>query len=65
MRLSTERSESTFSRYFASRQLCPHCGDRMIAPEVTEFIEGGIIQHYWVCDGCGEDSRTLLKPPAH
>ena len=66
MRLSTERSESSaFTRYLASRQRCPHCGDRMIAPEVTEFIEGGIIQHYWVCDACGEESRSFFEPPAH
>jgi uncharacterized protein with PIN domain len=66
MRLTTERSESSgFSREFAPRRHCPHCGDRLIAPEVSEFIEGGMIQHYWVCDGCGEQSHTLLKPAPH
>ncbi len=66
MRLSTERSGfSAFSRYFASRQRYPHCGDRLIAPKVSEFIEGGTIQHYWVCDGCGQQSRTFIGPAAH
>jgi uncharacterized protein with PIN domain len=61
MRLSTERSTSSaFSRFFVPRQRCPHCGDRLIAPEASEFIEGGTIQHYWVCDGCGEESRTFI-----
>jgi uncharacterized protein with PIN domain len=66
MRLSTERSQfSAVSRYFASRQRCPHCSDRLIAPEVTEFIEGGTIQHYWFCDACRQESRTFVKPLPH
>ncbi len=66
MRLSTERqASSAFSGYFSTRQRCPHCNDRLIAPEVTEFIEGGIIQHYWLCDSCGAESRTFVTPAAH
>ncbi|MBV9262192.1 MAG: hypothetical protein JO205_12550 [Pseudolabrys sp.] len=65
MQLITEHSgPSVLSRIFASRQQCPQCGDRLIAPEVTEFIEGGTIQHYWVCDRCGEESQTFVTPPS-
>jgi uncharacterized protein with PIN domain len=65
--LATETSDrspefSAFSRSF-SGQRCPHCGDRMIAPEVTEFVEGGIIQHFWVCDDCGQESRSFIVSP--
>jgi uncharacterized protein with PIN domain len=66
MRLSSERTElSAFPRYFASRQRCPHCGDPLIAPEASEFIEGGTIQHFWSCDGCGQDSRTFVRSASH
>ncbi len=62
MRLTTEQTGfSAFSRYFASHQRCPHCGEALIAPEVTEFIEGGTIQHYWTCDACGQESRTFIE----
>ncbi|MGI8524808.1 MAG: hypothetical protein ACR2K5_01285 [Pseudolabrys sp.] len=62
MRLATEQTAfSAFSRYFASRQRCPHCNEALIAPEVTEFIEGGTIQHYWACDACGQESRTFVE----
>ena len=64
MQLLAEHSDpSVLSRIFASQQKCPRCGDRLIAPEVTEFIEGGTIQHYWICDSCGEESQTSVTPP--
>jgi hypothetical protein len=33
---------------------CPHCGDWMVAPIVSEFVEDGEIRHHWECESCGE-----------
>jgi hypothetical protein len=45
---------------FAAPARCPHCGDWMVAPTVSEFVEGGEIRHHWVCEGCAETSVTSL-----
>jgi uncharacterized protein with PIN domain len=39
---------------FAAQVRCPHCGDWMVAPVSSEFVEGVEIRHLWECDSCGE-----------
>jgi len=51
-------------RAFAAPMRCPHCGDPMIAPEMSEFVVGGEIRHHWQCDHCGQPSSTIF-PSAH
>ncbi len=47
-------------RAFAAPVRCPQCGDYMIAPMVSEFVEGGEIRHHWECDACGQPTTTLI-----
>jgi hypothetical protein len=47
-------------RAFGSPVRCPHCGDWIVAPLLSEFVEGGEIRHHWVCDGCGETACTTI-----
>ncbi len=47
-------------RAFAAPVRCPNCDDWMIAPVVSEFVEGGEIRHHWECDACREISTTLI-----
>jgi predicted RNA-binding Zn-ribbon protein involved in translation (DUF1610 family) len=47
-------------RAFASPANCPHCGDWMVAPLVSEFVVGGEIRHHWECDTCGEASSSVI-----
>jgi uncharacterized protein with PIN domain len=51
-------------RTFATPARCPHCGDQLVAPIQSEFVEGGEIRHHWECDACGVPSTTaiLLAP---
>jgi hypothetical protein len=44
---------------------CPYCGDRLLAPEVSEFVDGDEIRHHWSCDSCGGESRTSIELTAH
>jgi hypothetical protein len=37
----------------------------MVAPVVSEFIEGGEIRHHWECDACGECSTTAIPLTTH
>jgi hypothetical protein len=46
---------------FAPSVRCPLCSDWMVAPLMSEFVEGGEIRHHWVCESCGETSTTALE----
>ena len=48
-------------RAFAAPLHCPHCGDVMIAPFMSEFVVGGEIRHHWECDACGKPSSTSIE----
>ena len=48
------------ARPFGSPARCPGCGDWMVAPIHSEFVEGGEIRHHWECDACGEISTTSI-----
>jgi hypothetical protein len=48
-------------RDFSAPIRCSTCGDWMVAPLVSEFVEGGEIRHYWKCDACGEPSSTSIE----
>jgi transposase-like protein len=65
MQLQTHAANSAGIRAFAEPVRCPHCGDWMVAPVVSEFVEGGEIRHHWECDACGETSTTAIPIAAH
>jgi hypothetical protein len=52
-------------RTFAAPARCPHCGDWMVAPVSSEFVEGGEIRHHWECDACGRPSSTSIPLTTH
>lgn len=62
MQLRCQYNSPTHSaiRAFASPTRCPGCGDWMVAPLSSEFVEGGEIRHHWECDACGETSSTVI-----
>ena len=65
MQLHTDTARLSSIRSFASPVRCPHCGDWMVAPVVSEFVEGGEIRHHWECDTCGESSSTSIPLTTH
>jgi len=65
MQFDSERSEiSGFSHCFAPPTRCPYCDDRLIAPEVSEFVDSGEIRHHWTCEACRRESHTSIEPVA-
>ena len=46
---------------------CRQCGDRIIAPEFSEYVYEGTIRHVWRCSRCNyrfETSVVLdMNPP--
>jgi hypothetical protein len=65
MQLHIDRARLSSFRTFAAPTRCPHCGDLMIAPLVSEFVEGGEIRHHWECDACGQASCTSIPLTSH
>jgi hypothetical protein len=52
-------------RRFAALVRCPHCGDGLVAPVVSEFVDVGEIRHHWECDDCGRPSSTSVPLTTH
>jgi predicted RNA-binding Zn-ribbon protein involved in translation (DUF1610 family) len=65
MQLHSHSPKLAGIRSFAAPVRCPHCGDLMIAPLMSEFVEGGEIRHHWECDACGEASTTAIPFTSH
>ena len=64
MRLDHNRHEfpNVALRWFSAR--CPLCHERVVAPEMSEFVDGGQIRHHWACDGCGSVFSTAIDTKA-
>jgi hypothetical protein len=65
MHLHIDTVRLTSLRAFAAPAYCPHCGDLMVAPFMSEFVEGGEIRHHWECDACGGASSTSFPLVTH
>jgi predicted RNA-binding Zn-ribbon protein involved in translation (DUF1610 family) len=64
MQLHSDTTKLAAIRSFAASMHCPHCGDPMIAPVMSEFVVGGEIRHHWQCDNCGGASSTAFRTEA-
>ena len=65
MQLHSYRPKIAGIRSFSVPVRCPHCDDEMIAPYMSEFVEGGEIRHHWECDSCREGSTTAIPLTTH
>jgi uncharacterized protein with PIN domain len=65
MQLQTTLAMLARIRSFASPVRCPHCGDRLLAPVASEFVEGGEIRHTYECEACGQASTTAIPIKTH
>jgi predicted RNA-binding Zn-ribbon protein involved in translation (DUF1610 family) len=65
MQLHSDTAKRAAIRSFASPVRCPHCGDWMVAPLASEFVDDGEIRHHWECDACGAASTTAIPLTTH
>jgi len=67
MQLQTHLAKLAGFRSFttSSPARCPHCGDWMVAPVMSEYVETGEIRHHWHCEACGEASTTATPLTSH
>jgi hypothetical protein len=52
--------------HFAVRPVlaCAQCGDRLLAPEWSEYLDRSRVRHLWACEACGYEFETLVRFPA-
>jgi hypothetical protein len=60
MQLHCNTAKLSATRPYASPACCPHCGDWMVAPVMSEFVKTGEIRHHWECETCEESSCTSI-----
>jgi transcription elongation factor Elf1 len=65
MQLAAATSKCPVSRCYPALAQCPQCGNRLVAPELSELIDGDEIRHHWSCEACGQPFRTSIALIAH
>ena len=64
MQLDNNRRELCTVALRWSSARCPLCHERVVAPEMSEFVESGEIRHHWACDSCGSVFSTAIETKA-
>lgn len=39
---------------------CAQCGDHLLLPESSEYLENSSIRHLWECEACGYAFETTI-----
>jgi transcription elongation factor Elf1 len=39
---------------------CAQCGDNILAPEWSEYLDDRRVRHLWACDSCGYAFETQV-----
>ncbi|MCX7310517.1 MAG: hypothetical protein NTV56_02070 [Alphaproteobacteria bacterium] len=42
---------------------CAQCGDILLAPEWSEYLDDRHVRHLWSCDACGYEFETEVADP--
>ena len=64
MQLDNSRREFSPLALRWSSGRCPLCHERVVAPEMSEYVDSGQIRHHWACDGCGIVFSTAIETKA-
>ena len=43
---------------------CAQCGERIFAPDWSEYLDDRKVRHLWACDACGYTFETTVRFPA-
>jgi hypothetical protein len=64
MQLDNNRREIAAAALRWSSARCPLCHERVVAPDMSEFVDSGQIRHHWACDSCGSVFSTAIETKA-
>ena len=50
-------------RFVQSRPLteCAQCGEQLLAPEWSEYLDDRQVRHLWTCEACGYNFETVVR----
>jgi ribosomal protein L37AE/L43A len=51
-------------RNFEHETTCVKCGETLIAPEWSEYVNEGLVLNLWSCRNCGQRFETEAHIPA-
>jgi len=40
---------------------CAQCGERLFAPEWSEYVDTRRVRHLWECEACGYAFETTIR----
>jgi DNA-directed RNA polymerase subunit RPC12/RpoP len=40
---------------------CAQCGERILAPDWSEYLDDRKVRHLWACEACGYRFETLAR----
>jgi len=46
-----------------SGSFCPECHDLMVAASMSEHVNRHEVRHFWACESCGHEFRTIVRLP--
>jgi len=56
---------ATRAKLFAySKNYCPQCGEWLLAPTWSEYLDERCVRHTWSCEACGYEFETSVFFPA-
>jgi transcription elongation factor Elf1 len=57
------RTRSRVSSYPRLSNTCAQCGEILLMPEWSEYLNERRVRHLWSCDGCGYRFETTVVFP--
>ena len=43
-----------------SKNSCPQCSKRLLAPDWSEYLNERCVRHTWSCEACGYEFETAV-----
>lgn len=44
----------------ANKNNCPQCGEALLAPDWSEYLNDRCVRHTWSCEACGYQFETAV-----
>ena len=60
MTLHTNTSMDRTRLVAVNKNSCPQCGEGLLAPEWSEYLNAQCVRHTWSCEACGYGFETAV-----
>ena len=49
------------TKFTRLQNVCAQCGDRLLMPEWSEYVDERRVRHLWECEACGYAFETTVS----